>query len=205
MTQAEFSSLFKKSLKSLQVTRRTALNMLLGQSHHMKEDLFFGHSQVAQHIRGVGGKLGVLCDHELWGQIVTMWDSTDVSLRWDKATPTVGHKTIQRHSPHQPWWPQLRCVWPQTLRFLQGKFHDQKAMEGSTFKDAVEWIWMETWRIVIYFSELHLQALQPVVGSAKEGFVPHPPFPHPRLKSTHSPGAVPASEGFRKLKAQQRK
>lgn len=124
MTQAEFSSLFKKSLKSLQVTRRTALNMLLGQSHHVKEYLFFGHSQVAQHIRGVGGKLGVLCDHELWGQIVTMWDSTDVSLRCDKATPTVGHKTIQRHSPHQPWWPQLCCVWPQTLRFLQGKFHD---------------------------------------------------------------------------------
>lgn len=47
MNQDEFSSLFKNSLKRPQL-----LNILLRHSYHMKEDLLFGHPQVAQHIGG---------------------------------------------------------------------------------------------------------------------------------------------------------
>lgn len=80
-------------------------NTLLWDSHHMEDALSFGHPQVAQRIIGGLQKSRVLCGCGLWGHIVTVWDDTDISLRCNKATPTAGHKTIERGLPYQPWPP----------------------------------------------------------------------------------------------------
>lgn len=118
-----FPSCSRKASKAPRSLEEQLRNISPWQSHRMKEDLFFGHPQVAQHIGRGLKKSGALCDHDLWGKIVTVWNSTDFPLRYDKATSTVGHKVMQSCSPHQRW-PQLWCVWPQILHFLQGKFHD---------------------------------------------------------------------------------
>lgn len=149
---------------------------------------------------GVWGNAGVLCSHELWGRIVTMWDDTDISLRCHKATLTIGHKTIERGLPRQPW-PQLCCVWPQTYAFCKEiAMTDwywsmrrllQEDMEGPLARMLLTWSeWKPEGEWLISLSRFS--------GLYRRATVLHP-------KSTYSPRAIPTSQDFRKLKAQQRK